>query len=369
MSNKQGNNQHTVLYDIQSLHGGKMIDFHGWDMAVQFSGITEEHTAVRTGCGLFDLGHMGRLRIEGPGALDFLQARSCRPLASMKPGQVRYSLILNKKGTVDDDILISRESESTFHIVVNASNLSKVLDLWGSDSLSSDSEDGHSIRNLTHEQAMIAVQGPQSAHILESIGLDGHSLKYYSFIDLDWKGTTVRLSRTGYTGENGFECFVASEQATNLWDAVRQAGATLCGLGCRDTLRLEAGMPLYGNEIDDQHTPVEAGLKFAVGKHGTYLGADIVLAQKAAGTERILVGLKMDGKRAGRHGYAVFNNDGQKIGIVTSGSLSPTHGYPIAMAYIPTSYADIGTIVKVDLRGKAQLDAEVVAMPFYKRET
>ena len=146
-------NQRTVLYDIQSLHGAKMIDFHGWDMAVQFANIIEEHKAVRSGCGLFDLGHMGRLHIEGPGALDFLQARSCRPLASMKPGQVRYSLILNEQGTVDDDILISRETEEAFHIVVNASNLSKVLDLWGSGS-----EDGCTITNLTPQQAIIAVQ-------------------------------------------------------------------------------------------------------------------------------------------------------------------------------------------------------------------
>ncbi len=361
-------NQRTVLYDIQSLHGAKMIDFHGWDMAVQFSSITEEHTAVRNGCGLFDLGHMGRLHIEGPKALEFLQARSCRPLASMKPGQVRYSLILNEAGTVDDDILISRESEEAFHIVVNASNLAKVLDLWKT-SRGSDSEDGCCIRNLTPEQAMIAVQGPTSAELLASIGLNSDDLKYYSFRDLDWNGVNVRMSRTGYTGENGFECFIATDKAAELWDAVRQAGATLCGLGCRDTLRLEAGMPLYGNEIDDAHTPVEAGLGFAVGKHGTYLGADIVLAQKASGTERKLVGLKMDGKRAGRHGYAVLDSDGSEIGVITSGSLSPTHGYPIAMAYVPASHADVGTTVKVDLRGKSQLDATVVAMPFYKRES
>ncbi len=356
-------NQRTILYDLQSSLGGKMIDFHGWDMAVQFAGIIDEHNTVRNGCGIFDLGHMGRLRLSGSGALDYLLARTCRPLAKMQAGQVRYSLILNDRGTVEDDILITKESDESFHIVVNASNLSKILDLW-----SVSGEDGVELSNLTQQQAMIAVQGPQAADILSSIGLPSDDLKYYQYKDLDWQNVTVRLSRTGYTGEDGFECFLPAEQAADLWRAVQAAGGTPCGLGCRDTLRLEAGMPLYGNEIDNEHSPVEAGLTFAVGKHGRYTGADIVLNQKENGVERCLVGLKMDGKRAARHGYAVLDSDNNPVGVVTSGSLSPTLGYPIAMAYVPVGLSDIGSKVTIDLRGKSTLAAEVIAMPFYKRE-
>ena len=355
-------NQRTVLYDLQVGLGAKMIDFHGWDMAVQFTSIIEEHQTVRTNCGLFDLGHMGRLRLSGSGAIDFLLKRTCRPLAKMTAGQVRYSLILNDQGCPEDDILISKESDESVHVVVNASNLNKILDLWADTG-----EDAVEISNLTSTQAMIAVQGPKAADILASIGLPSDGLKYYQFKDLDWQNVTVRLSRTGYTGEDGFEVFIQSDQAAKFWETVQEAGAVPCGLGCRDTLRLEAGMPLYGNEIDTAHTPVEAGLNFAVGKHGTYKGADIVLAQKENGTDRKLVGLKMDGKRAARHGYAVLDNDGKEIGVVTSGSLSPTLGYPIAMAYVPADHSALGNKVLIDLRGKSQLEAEVVSLPFYKR--
>lgn len=357
-------NQRTVLYDLQVSQGAKMIDFHGWDMPVQFSSIIEEHHIVRRSCGIFDLGHMGRLSLQGSGAIDFLLKRTCRPLAKMLPGQVRYSLILNQDGCAEDDILISKESDESVHVVVNASNLNKILDLWADTG-----EDAVEISNLTSAQAMIAVQGPQAAGILASIGLPSDGLKYYQFKDLEWQNVTVRLSRTGYTGEDGFEVFIQSDQACAFWEAVRAAGGIPCGLGCRDTLRLEAGMPLYGNEIDTAHTPIEAGLNFAVGKHGGYQGAEVVLAQKEAGTERVLVGLKMDGKRAARHGYAVLDDGGKEIGVVTSGSLSPTLGYPIAMAYVPSTRSAVGSKVLIDLRGKSQLEAEVVALPFYKRGT
>src|ERR1043165_1636480 len=221
-------------------------------MPVQFAGIAAEHQAVRGGCGLFDLGHMGRLILDGPHAATFLAKRVCRPLLDMAPGQVRYGLVLAADGTVEDDVLVSREAEARWHVVVNAGNREKILALWAPELTAA-----VGLRDVTAEQAMLAVQGPGAATLLASLGLDAAGLKYYRFADRAWRGTIVRLSRTGYTGEDGFECFLPTGRAVELWETVRAAGATLCGLGSRDSLRLEAGMPLYGHELDRATTPVE----------------------------------------------------------------------------------------------------------------
>ena len=312
-------NKRTSLYDLQLTSGGKMIDFHGWDMAVHFSSIMDEHRLVRDASGCFDLGHMGRLRVQGPGATAFLEHRITRPIASMAIGQVRYGLVCAADGTVEDDVLVSKEGGAAFHVVVNASNKNKILSLWNTTS------DDTTIEDLSSQEAMIAVQGPRSPDVLATLGLSTVGLKYYHFHDTAWSGTPIRISRTGYTGENGFECFLASDQAAHFWTAAVNAGATPCGLGCRDTLRLEAGMPLYGNELDRSHTPIEAGLGFAVGKNKDFIGSSVLSAQRESGTEQVLVGLRMEGKRAARSGYAVLKN-GEHIGVVTSGSLSPTFG-------------------------------------------
>jgi aminomethyltransferase len=354
-------NNRTVLYDIQGAQGAKMVDFHGWDMPVQFVGIIDEHRAVRSGCGLFDLGHMGRLSVVGSGATAFLDNEVCRPLASMKPGQVRYGLVCRADGGVDDDILVSREGDEAFHVVVNASNRQRILDRW-----LAAKPDSVTISDISPEQAMIAVQGPNSAALLAGLGLDPGDMRYYRFIDLEWDGVTVRLSRTGYTGEDGFECFLPKAKAEALWTAVHSAGATPCGLGARDTLRLEAGMPLYGNELDESHSPVEAGLEFAVAKKGGFIGAERLLAQIADGTERKLVGLVMEGRRAARHGYDVLDGE-RTVGTVTSGTWSPTLEQPIAMAYVESALAVVGGTLSVSLRGKATVTATVVETPFYKR--
>lgn len=350
----------TILYETQAATGGKMIDFHGWDMAVQFAGITQEHVAVRTGAGAFDLGHMGRLHFSGPGALAFLSRRVCRPLGDLKPGSIRYGLVLAEDGTVEDDVLVSRESQDAWHVVVNAGNLDKLRDLWKpqvpADVVFTD---------LSASQGMVAVQGPKAVDLLKGLGLDGSALKYYQFTDVTWKGITVRISRTGYTGEDGYELFLVNERVVDLWNTVIAAGATPCGLGCRDTLRLEAGMPLYGNELDRTVTPVQAGLGFAVNKAGGFIGAGPVLAELAAGPARKLVGLKMQDKRVPRHGYPVLVG-GQPAGVITSGTLSPTLGYPLGMAYVPAAAATPGTVVEVDIRG-TRCAAVVVSLPFYKR--
>lgn len=352
--------EHTILHAVQLAAGGRFVDFAGWDMPVQFAGITAEHHAVRTGCGLFDLGHMGRLQVDGPGAASFLRRQVCRKLSGIKPGQVRYGLVLAADGTVEDDILVSKEDGDRWHIVVNAGNRGKILALWHAD-LPPDV----TLTDLSAEQAMLAVQGPQAAELLRGLGLDGSHLGNYRFADVEWQGTRVRLSRTGYTGEDGFECFLPAERAVALWEAVRAAGATLCGLGCRDSLRLEAGMPLYGHELDRSVTPIEAGLDFAVDPAGGFIGAERVLAQLNAGTQRVLVGLRMRDKRVPRQGYAVLAN-GTAIGHVTSGTLSPTLGFPLGMAYVTTAHRAIGSEVTVDIRG-TPCAAEVVSLPFYKR--
>lgn len=353
----------TPLYDVQLAAGGKFVDFAGWDMPVQFSGgIVAEHQTVRTGCGLFDLGHMGRLHCSGPGALAFLSRRVTRPLASMKAGQVRYGLVCAEDGTVEDDVLVSRESETDFHVVVNAANTAKLLSLW-----EVGERDDTVLRDLTGEQAMIAVQGPDSLAMLTGIGLDGNDLRYYAMRDLMWRGHSVRISRTGYTGEDGFECFIASDAVVELYEAFAAAGAIPCGLGARDTLRLEAGMPLYGHELDREHTPVEAGLGFALGKDGGYIGAEVLLRQLEQGPPRKLVGLAVTGKRPPRHGYGVLKND-EQVGVVTSGAPSPTLGIGIAMAYVPPELAAVGTELEIDIRGRSREAATVVELPFYKRE-
>lgn len=353
----------TGLYEAQRARGGRFIDFNGWDMPVQFAGITAEHQTVRSACGVFDLGHMGRLHLEGPDSLALLSRQVCRRLDDMKPGMVRYGLVLAEDGTAEDDVLVSREGEQTFHVVVNAGNHQKILSRW--QVLAGKSFTKLSLTDLTLTQAMIAVQGPTAGGLLAGMGLDGLHLKYYSFVDLPWSGITVRLSRTGYTGEDGFECFVPVAAQERFYEAVLAAGAIPCGLGCRDTLRLEAGMPLYGHELDRTITPAEAGLGFALNKNGGFIGAEVVLKQLADGPAKKLVGLRMTDKRVPRQGYAVLK-DGTPVGTITSGTLSPTLGVPIGMAYVASATSAVGTVLQVDVRG-SMCAAEVVPLPFYKR--
>lgn len=352
--------QRTPLFAVQQSGGGKMVDFHGWDMAVQFAGIASEHQAVRTGSGAFDLGHMGRLRMTGSGALPFLSRHVCRRLDDMKPGQVRYGLVLAEDGTVEDDVLVSRESEVSWHIVVNAGNKDKVLDLWRPAVPA-----GVTLDDLSACEGMIAIQGPKAMELLAGMGLDGRHLRYYAFADTIRNGVKVRMSRTGYTGEDGLELFLPVDQVAAMWSTMLAAGVTPCGLGARDTLRTEAAMPLYGNELDRSVTPVEAGLGFAVNRQGGFIGAERVLAQLAQGPERRLVGLEVPSKRVPRHGYAVVA-EGKPVGTITSGTIGYTVGKTIGMAYVSAAHAAIGTQLGIDLRGTV-VEAVVVALPFYKR--
>ncbi len=354
-------NRRTALYSVQAAHKAKMVDFHGWDMPIHFSGILKEHAAVREACGVFDLGHMGRLRVSGPDAAAFLDRRVSRSVGTMDLGQVRYGLILNEEGGTEDDVLVSREAEDSYHVVINAGNFSKIKKSWappkGADLV---------LRDISDEQAMLAVQGATSCTLLGEIGLDGRDLKYFRFRDVNWRQTTVRVSRTGYTGEDGFECFLPDRCAEALWEQVVERGATPCGLGARDTLRLEAGMPLYGNELDPEHGPLEAGLEFAVSWNKEFIGKEALESRRREGPAVKLVGLRIDGKRPARHGYPVLA-DGEGIGVVTSGSWSPSLGCSVAMAYVDPAHAEPGTRLAVDLRGRKKLDGEVVPLPFYRR--
>ncbi|HEV7278788.1 MAG TPA: glycine cleavage system aminomethyltransferase GcvT [Pirellulaceae bacterium] len=361
----------TPLHAWHAQRGGRMVDFAGWSMPVQYSSIIEEHHAVRRAAGLFDVSHMGRFDFVGSDAREALEGLLTRRVADMTPGQVRYSLVTDETGGTLDDILVSCVSDDEFALVVNASNREKLWK-WFAERTAGDSLERI---DRTLETAMIAVQGPKVAALTQSaFGFALDSLKRYTFRVADWNGHRVIVSRTGYTGEDGFEAILPSEIAVELWNALLEsdAGAKACGLGARDTLRLEAGMPLYGHELDETITPIEAGLKFAVTLGGRkFPGAGVLGKQLAEGTSRVRVGAVLAGKRAARQHYPVLScpppaGDGQPIGETTSGTYSPTLERSIAMAYVPPRFAAAGTPLEFDLRGKLEA-ATVATLPFYRR--
>ena len=346
--------QRTPLYAEHQRLKARLVDFHGWEMPIQYAGIVEEHAAVRSAAGLFDLSHMGRVRVLGRDRRAFLQKVLTLDLDKIKPGRCRYTFFLNEKGTIIDDLLIYAGEEDDL-LVVNASNREKDL-AWLRSHLSGDVR----LEDETFAVSLIAPQGPQAlARVKEALGIDPSPLKYYTWGRFG--GYTV--SRTGYTGEDGFEVFCPAAQAVDVWSRFIRAGVPPAGLGARDTLRTEASMPLYGNDIDDTTTPLEAGLDFAVDLSRAFIGRD---ALKAAPPARRLCGLTLDSKRIPRHGYEVWAG-GEKAGPVTSGTWSPTLGKAIAMAYLPLRHAEPGTKVEVDVRGRRE-PGVVVKMPFYRRE-
>ncbi|WP_156726216.1 glycine cleavage system aminomethyltransferase GcvT [Streptomyces apocyni] len=368
------------LTALDALHrslGATMTDFAGWDMPLRYASERDEHNAVRTQAGLFDLSHMGEITVTGPQAVDLLNYALVGNIGSVSAGRARYTMICQEDGGILDDLIVYRLADTEYMVVANAGNAQVVLDALtaradGFDAVVRDDRDAY---------ALIAVQGPESPGILKSVtaaDLDG--LKYYAGLPGTVAGVPALIARTGYTGEDGFELFVAPGDAEKLWQALTEAGAPVglipCGLSCRDTLRLEAGMPLYGHELTTALTPFDAGLgrvvKFEKTSHGDdFVGHD-ALAAAAAKAEtappRKLVGLIAEGRRVPRAGYPVVDADGTVIGEVTSGAPSPTLGKPIAMAYVDAAHAAPGTAgVGVDIRGKAE-PYEVVALPFYKRQ-
>jgi aminomethyltransferase len=367
----------TPLYDWHASHGGRLVDFAGWSMPVQYSSIVTEHTATRTAVGLFDVSHMARFRFDGPSAdatesTAFFEGLLTRRVGDMQPGQIRYSLVTNDGGYALDDVLLYLLKDAAgrlFHLlVVNASNRQKIA-AWIERHLSP----GSPIRftDLTEATGMIAVQGPRAIELATPlVEHDLATMKYYTGVVAKVAGHDAIVSRTGYTGEDGCELILPAAATLSVWQTLLERGqpqgATAAGLGARDTLRLEAAMPLYGHELSEEIDPLEAGLSFAVQLEGRrFPGSEAIARRKAQPGQRRRVGLELAGKRAARQGYPILKG-GQSIGEVTSGTFSPTLEKPIAMGFVRPEDASVGTELNIDIRGQLE-SARVVKLPFYKR--
>jgi aminomethyltransferase len=355
----------TPFYDIHVALGAKVVPFAGWEMPVQYpGGITAEHRAVRERCGLFDVSHMGEYVVRGAGAVDFVNYVTTNNVAALAPGQVHYSTILTDRGTIVDDCLVYRFADRLM-MVVNASGTEKDLAYISRHLARFDC----TVDDVSDETALLALQGPQAARILQPLtDVDLSGIKYYHFAQGTVAGIqNVVVSRTGYTGEDGFELYFDWARGPEMWQALTRSGdVTPAGLGARDTLRLEMGMALYGHEIDDTTTPLEANLGWLVKlAKGDFVGADVLRRQKEEGVSRKLVGFTTGERAFPRHGYPVFYQ-GEPSGTVCSGTMSPTLGIPIGTCYLPTAAAKEGTALEIDIRGK-RVPARVVKMPFYKQ--
>ncbi|MFJ4026614.1 glycine cleavage system aminomethyltransferase GcvT [Paenarthrobacter sp. NPDC089989] len=372
---------YTALYEQHKKAGASFTDFGGWQMPLKYESELAEHHAVRNAAGLFDLSHMGEVWVTGPEAGAFLDYALVGKLSAIADGKAKYSLICNNDGGIIDDLITYRrpspeEGVDKFLVVPNAGNAAVVA----AELLKRAAGFDVVVEDASAATSLIAVQGPNAEAILLNLVLgEQHSLvtelKYYAAVEVSIAGDELLLARTGYTGEDGFEIYVSNEDAPSLWEALLEAGEghglIPAGLAARDSLRLEAGMPLYGNELSCHVNAYAAGLGpvVALAKEGDFVGKDALAAIKAAGVGSTigqkLVGLKGAGRRAARGHYSVLK-DGSLIGEVTSGQPSPTLGYPVALAYVDVEHSAVGTVVEVDLRGKAE-PFEVVPLPFYKR--
>lgn len=369
--------KYTALYEAHKQLGASFTDFGGWQMPLKYSSELAEHRAVRSAAGLFDLSHMGEVDVTGPDAAAFLDYALAGKLSAVKVGRAKYSLITNADGGIIDDLISYRLADEHYLVVPNAGNADTVAAELAARAEGFDV----TVANVSAETSLVAVQGPAAEAILLALVPEAQhgavtGMKYYAAdtveIAAGERTLDLLVARTGYTGEDGFEIYVPNDDAADLWSALLAAGADSglipAGLACRDSLRLEAGMPLYGNELTLDTDPYAAGLGpvVALSKEGDFVGREALAARKEAGPARRLVGLKGSGRRSARSSYPVM--DGEKvIGEVTSGAPSPTLGFPIALAYVDTDYAAPGTDLSVDLRGKPE-PFTVVDLPFYRRE-
>jgi len=353
----------TPLNEVEKELGGRMVDFGGWELPVQYGGILEEHEAVRTHAGLFDVSHMGELTVKGPQALALLQKATCNDVAQLTDGRAQYNGLLYPSAGFVDDILIYRIAGDDYFIVVNASNTDKDFEWFQECAKDFDAD----VRNVSADYAQLAVQGPEAERVLQTMtDLDLAPIKYYRFAQGQVDGAPAIVSRTGYTGEDGFEVYVAPEHGPRIFRKLVDAGVKPCGLGARDTLRLEAKMALYGNDIDQTTTPIEADLGWIVKlDKGDFNGRDVLQREKAEGPARKLVGFEMIDRGIARHGYTVVDG-GREVGVVTSGTHSPTLKKAIGLAYLPLDKSAQGTEFTILNRGK-ETRARVVPTPFYKR--
>jgi aminomethyltransferase len=358
----------TPLHAVHERLGASFTDFAGYQMPVRYSSDLAEHHAVRQGAGLFDLSHMAEIECEGPQVQQFLDYALSNTLSALVDGQAKYSLLLAEDGGVIDDLIVYRLREQKYLIVANAANRDAAVEAMQVRSAGFDVQ----VSDTSDDWALIALQGPLAASILESspVTLEKplSELRYYRIMGGSFGSHDVLIARTGYTGEDGMEIFIHSSQAESLWMALMETGGdqlTLCGLACRDTLRLEAGMPLYGHELSRTVTPAQAGLAgVVVNTKESFIGKDTALGEKSS---RVLVGLSAEGKRAPRADYSVLDGEGTVVGEITSGALSPTLGFPIAMAFVEAAHREPGTVLAVDVRG-ASLPVTVTSLPFYSRK-
>lgn len=354
----------TCLHDRHVALGALMSPFAGYDMPIQYEGIVEEHQAVRGACGVFDVSHMGEVSVKGPEALKFVNFIFTNDVANQPDGKCFYGMMLHPTGGVVDDLLVYRRNDNDFFLVINASNIDKDFAWIISQAKNFDVE----VKNLSEHYGELAIQGPDAERIVETVlGIGCSELEFYTFKDITIDGTACIISRTGYTGEDGFEVYAPHDVTVALWDKLMEAGVAPCGLGCRDTLRFEVGLPLYGDELTDEITPVEAGLSMFVKlDKPEFVGREVVARQKAEGPQRRVVGLELADRAIPRHGYEVLNEADEVIGHVTTGYHAISVDKSVAMALIDAKYAAQGTPLKVRIRRKT-FPCVVVPKRFYKK--
>ncbi len=363
----------TPLFERHQALGGRIIPFAGWEMPVQYTGIIQEHQAVRTAAGLFDLGHMGQVSVTGPDAATYLQGVTTNDVSQLAPGDAQYSLLPNPEGGVIDDIIVYRHPvRGDYFVVVNASNCAKDV-AWMQAQREARPDLDVDVRDISPETGMIAIQGPLANDLVKGMcDIDLGPLPAFAWVSGNIAGIPTMIARTGYTGEDGFEFFTAISNIAPLWDVLLQAdsasGIVPIGLGARDTLRLEARMPLYGNEMDDSISPLEAGLGWAVKiDKGDFVGREPIAAMKEAGAPRRTVGFKLTARSGSARSHYPVHAAGNEVGWVTSGALSPTLGENIGLALIERGHAGIGKPIEIEIRGKL-VPAVQVKTPFYRRD-
>ncbi|MFM8552042.1 MAG: glycine cleavage system aminomethyltransferase GcvT [Nitrospiraceae bacterium] len=356
----------TPLYDRHVTAGAKLVDFAGWEMPIQYSGVVDEYQTVRTAAGLFDVSHMGRFTVEGREAAAFLQTVTTSNVVPVAIGAAQYSMVCNPSGGIKDDIFIYRLAETRFLLCINASNRDKIFSWFCAKAPQGDVR----LSDESDELAQIALQGPKAPAILLGLCPAAGALKPRQCLEVSLLGAQTMVSRTGYTGEVGYELYLPSSSAKAVWDALMKAGAAFglkpCGLGSRDLLRLDVGYLLYGNDIDEQTTPLEASAAFAVDfTKGEFVGSQALQAQRAKGPDKKLVGFELLEKGVPRHGMKILAG-GQEVGLVSSGNLSPRLQKGIGLGYVPAKLSEPGTALHIDIRGRLH-PALVVKLPFYKR--
>jgi len=358
----------TALHSAHRERGAKLVDFAGWEMPISYTGVLGEHAAVRNAAGLFDIGHMGRIDVRGPGAQAFLDSLVTTDIGALRPGTARYALVCNEQGTILDDIFVYRRGAEDWLLIVNGANRLKIV-AW----LEHHRRQGVTLLDRTRETGLIALQGPRAKEILARlVGAPISQTPLHTFSEIAWRNKSLLVARTGYTGEWGVEVMADNDVMRPLWDAALDAGTSSglmpVGLGARDTLRLEMGYMLYGNDIDETTTPLEASLAWAVDfNKADFVGKQALMAQRDAGIARKLVGFELREKGVPRHGHGI-HVDSLQVGVVTSGNLSPTLDRGIGLGYVDTVHAAVGTRIAIDIRGKIK-PAVVVKPPFYKKSS